>query len=1846
MKHIKNSFKQTLAALLALIMVVTSFPLTSLATVEGNRPADGRTEGQPFIANQPSETYRIPAMVSLDDGTIVAVSDARWDGAMDGGGNDTIVARSTDGGDSWDNQFVTHYPDNGDVFNKASTGVCDSELVTDGKNIWMLTVFFPAGWALNGASANNQLQSNNGTAFVNVNGTDRVKLTNNGGTSYDYYIGDFDKEGADGRATIYALNSNTATAFSVDHDYYIYENGVKQNANNLFYSDGTFQTAKVNFLLLRKSTDGGQSWSSFTPINVKNPEEAFFGVGPGRGVYDKAHNRIIFSTYTWNGSNNSQRSSFIYSDNDGKTWKRSADFPSLDGAFSGNWSSESTLVQLDDNTLRCFIRNGWNHLIYADAIYQPDGSYQWTAFKDVNYQINGPKSTFGTSSGCQLSAIKYSKKLQYNGQYCSVILLSTPYEERKNGVVYTIVLDDSNNIINTNDGANKAISYSLSSGYFGYSCLTELPDGSIVDLFEINEARNITFSKLPSIEKITGLRVPNSAKTYNYTLPTGSSEVYLTDGKDETANSLANIKYDERISVNGNLGNSTAFDGVSIPLSDALYDFKSNTDGTWSIGAMGVYLSIVEPLLPSSVTKTKIKIIQDGEYFKFLRDNEAMAFWRSGDKIYQYDQTTAYGGAGSDGETDRAMCLFEVYRLATASENKGAGPVPGFVRVTDINEIKDGGQYIIGCEVNGSHYFLYPSTSQNNTYSHTVKMNPTPVSAGYYMTVKPYKPGNLTLHPGMDTYNFEFVDYSNEILGVVNYDPVIYTHGTDSIAADMSFTHVGNQIADGTYEGERETCFRFNTSEKLGDLSAEYRIVSVAAIPDGSTNPVQLEYTYDEATKEYKLKGKLDLANTNEYTDFTKGQYATVKTTLEEIDTNKIYTQTDRLYVTSNPVPGHIVSGMNHEWREYNFPNYNYKWQPFCTYILAPGSIGNTINLKDISNYAGNNAKHIYTWNRNSDGADGFTYYNDITNLTQSNTADDIKKPGIIENYRNYGWGTNKNPHENYILSDDLVFNKQLIMGYYYYDKSSPKNDGVTNITNNGNSFSIELQRKAVDINFATETTNPVPIIIGGQNSTNRSTFNTYLGADRSIIGKIRGDASASITTKTYDQVFGSGSYNTRENGQPVNGDLLERTATADCTINAQPNQKGSLTGVLRYQEGREDFTERIWNDIVFPFEVKYCDKSVERDAYNNSIKDVLKSTDFTTTTWDAYMNKALVYQEYLNNYIIQTREEYNALNPDNNLDSVDQDENIPDSYKNIQKRADFNELLDQLAEKQEIIDNGIEISNDKHYTPDSFENLGSVINENQALYDSAGINGKDNGGWIGLDGQYTADEVRSEIPGWDIGPYNENKTEHQIKIDNGTDSLKNATPKIAADDDVYIAVKNEFDIIDKTAYEDNGAEINDVFVAGDTNFYKPYNGKSYVNVPEDEQAVIDAAIRDALNKMNVGLNSDTENPNKVKTYNIKVYVNNTDTPVFDNNYRYGYVLDYDFAQHFTSLDTQAVKCVAYSDRNGNVTQTTLNLEDYADTNYVVPVLIQNDMIISLTVTDNATANQLVVKDYYGTVIGILNGTEVTIAGDTVTVGDQTITAKLSPRYDFKGWSLKDGTYPITEGMVISQIGKFISMGNTLTFTVDGGTVNDAATFNSQYLNVELKLASDNAKYWTRTVLDDTGNVMIPESLASYEKDFMNFTSGQNVHYKAYADVDSLPDELRYKVQSDTPAINGVGYCANGKFTLSVDYSASENVNVLDSGIIFSTVSGDDLVKGGKDAQTYPATRIAHWTNNPNSGTFTMSTSANFDVAYLRSYVSYTKTYGDTDLPYVTYSDVVYKCEKQEDGSYVVVPMI
>ena len=415
---------------MAILMVLTAFPVTTAMAAgssEASKPADGTTQGRPFVSDNPSHWYRIPSMVTLDDGTVVAAADARWDGGMDGGGNDVITARSTDNGDTWSYTWAGYYGDNGNVFNKASTSYCDSNIATDGKNLYMLSTFFASGVAINGSSANRQPSKDTG-----LDSQGRLLLARNGG-SYDYYVGTV---GADGYASIYRTSDSTVVSgYKVNGEFELFKNDAYVGC--VWYSNCEFQANKCQYLFFRTSTDGGKTWSAPSLVNARKSGEKFLGAGPGRAIVTDDGTICmpvyVYGDNTWGSGDASQATSFIYSKDQGKTWSRTANFTST--AWGGSsWSSEAQLVDLGNGVVRCFYRNGKKKIMYCDATWT-GSMYKWGDVVDTGIDIWG---------NCQLSAIMYPYLI--DGKRAILVSSPSSTEGRKTGAIFTLLLNDDNTV--------------------------------------------------------------------------------------------------------------------------------------------------------------------------------------------------------------------------------------------------------------------------------------------------------------------------------------------------------------------------------------------------------------------------------------------------------------------------------------------------------------------------------------------------------------------------------------------------------------------------------------------------------------------------------------------------------------------------------------------------------------------------------------------------------------------------------------------------------------------------------------------------------------------------------------------------------------------------------------------------------------------------------------------------------------------------------------------------------------------------------------------------------------------------------------------------------------------------------------------------------------------------------------------------------------------------------------------------------------------------------------------------------------------------------------------------------
>ncbi len=436
-----------------------------------NKPADGKNASQPFpMSIIGSGHYRIPALLTTNDGTLVAAADARWhawDTTDDNGDIDTIVSRSDDNGENWNYTFA-NYIDNGNTTDYGAATFIDPALAYDGEKIYMIVDLYPG----QSGQVNCTATSKAGTGYDN-NGNLLLSKSAGASNGFNYYL-------SEGKIVDATGNDQ---GYTVDAWFHVKDaNG--NSCGNLFDYDNTcgFYPLLTSHLYLTTSSDNGATWSAPMMLNsqVKGSSNSYYLVSPGRGIVT-SDGTIIFGAY-----DNSNQASLIYS-KDGVNWERSAN--------SGFTSSENEIVELSNGTLRMFYRYGYSSsgtVKYVDITKNDDGSYSW----------GSPVSTTALFNGnVNISAISYSKTV--DGK--QVILVSCPADvsgqwNRYNGKIYTFTFDGTNmELVGTYDVDN-----SSSKDAFSYSCLTELADGSIGMLYEKGDSGNITYIN-PTAETVTGL---------------------------------------------------------------------------------------------------------------------------------------------------------------------------------------------------------------------------------------------------------------------------------------------------------------------------------------------------------------------------------------------------------------------------------------------------------------------------------------------------------------------------------------------------------------------------------------------------------------------------------------------------------------------------------------------------------------------------------------------------------------------------------------------------------------------------------------------------------------------------------------------------------------------------------------------------------------------------------------------------------------------------------------------------------------------------------------------------------------------------------------------------------------------------------------------------------------------------------------------------------------------------------------------------------------------------------------------------------------------------------------------
>lgn len=347
--------------------------------------------------NQPNKdgikSYRIPALLKTDKGTLIAGADERRLHSSDWGDIGMVIRRSEDNGKTWgDRVTITNLRDNPKASDPSIGSPVNIDMVLtqdpETKRIFAIYDMFPEGKGIFGMSSQKE------EAYKEINGK-TYQLLYREGEQEAYTI----RENGtvytpDGKATDYRVVVDPVKpAYSDKGDLY---KGDQLLGNIYFTTNKTspFRIAKDSYLWMSYSDDDGKTWSApqdITPM-VKADWMKFLGVGPGVGITLRTgphKGRIVVPVYTTNRTNHlngSQSSRIIYSDDHGKTWHMGGgvndnrtlyDGTVVDSSTMNNYyaqNTEASVVQLNNGDLKLFMRGLTGDLQVATS---HDGGLTW-----------------------------------------------------------------------------------------------------------------------------------------------------------------------------------------------------------------------------------------------------------------------------------------------------------------------------------------------------------------------------------------------------------------------------------------------------------------------------------------------------------------------------------------------------------------------------------------------------------------------------------------------------------------------------------------------------------------------------------------------------------------------------------------------------------------------------------------------------------------------------------------------------------------------------------------------------------------------------------------------------------------------------------------------------------------------------------------------------------------------------------------------------------------------------------------------------------------------------------------------------------------------------------------------------------------------------------------------------------------------------------------------------------------------------------------------------------------------------------------------------------------------------
>ncbi|HET4794923.1 TPA: exo-alpha-sialidase [Streptococcus pneumoniae] len=485
------------------------------------------------------KSYRIPALLKTDKGTLIAGADERRLHSSDWGDIGMVIRRSEDNGKTWgDKVVISNLRDNPEAKDSAAPSPLniDMVLVQDPttKRIFSIYDMFPEGRAVFGMPKTPE------KAYEKI-----------GDKTYQILY----KQGESGHYTV-RENGEVYNAQNQKTDYRVVVNptepGYRDKGNlykgqeligNIYFAHSTknpFRVANTSYLWMSYSDDDGKTWSAPRDITpgLRKDWMKFLGTGPGTGIVlrNGPHKgRILIPVYTTNNVSHldgSQSSRVIYSDDHGKTWhageavndNRQVDGQKIHSSTMNNrraQNTESTVVQLNNGDVKLFMRGLTGDLQVATS---KDGGVTWE--KDIK-RYPQVKDVY-----VQMSAIH---TMHEGKEY--IILSNAGGPKRENGMVHLARVEENGELTWLKHNP-------IQKGEFAYNSLQELGNGEYGILYEHTEkgqnAYTLSFRKFNWEFLSKNLISPTEAKVKR------TREM----GKGEMGKGVIGLEFDSEVLVN------------------------------------------------------------------------------------------------------------------------------------------------------------------------------------------------------------------------------------------------------------------------------------------------------------------------------------------------------------------------------------------------------------------------------------------------------------------------------------------------------------------------------------------------------------------------------------------------------------------------------------------------------------------------------------------------------------------------------------------------------------------------------------------------------------------------------------------------------------------------------------------------------------------------------------------------------------------------------------------------------------------------------------------------------------------------------------------------------------------------------------------------------------------------------------------------------------------------------------------------------------------------------------------------------------------------------------------------